>query len=152
MILDIEAIRGRIARAGSFSIPRWIAADLNALLTEVVRLREGAPPVEYEKELRKLQSRIWVLERDLARQKEAHDTEVASLRRLVATEKTHAAQMEYEATAERHGLVDYLRFFATDTPPGPISPVRKAAQAFATRAADAIERGEHRSAQKATAA
>jgi hypothetical protein len=152
MILDIEAIKGRIARAGKFSIPRWIAADLNALIEEVMRLRENAPPAEYEKELRKMQSRIWVLERDLARQKETHDAEVARLREIAETERSNAAQMEYEAEAERLSIVEYLRNFSTDIPPGPVSPVRKAAQAFAARASDVIERGEHRSAQRATAA
>ena len=116
--LDIEPIRSRLTRAGKFSLPRWVVTDMSNLLSEIERLRAGAPPSEYATELRKLQSRVWVLERDLARQKEA-------------------------AQAERASVLRYLREFATNTPPGPVSPVRRSAQAFASRAAAIVEKGEH---------
>ena len=144
MSLDLDAIKARIARSGPFSIPRWVAIDLNALIAEVERLREGAPPTEYVTEMRKLRSQVGVLERDLARRKDAHAAEVAQLQEQVSLDRSNAAQMEYEVEAERLAFVHYLRSFAQDTPPGPISPVRRSAQEFAARAAAIIERGEHR--------
>ena len=146
MSLDLDAIRGRVQRAGPFSIARWIATDLHALLAEVDRLRAGEPPVDYDRELRKVQSRAWVLERDLAaaraevdRQRKAHAAEVAKLRAALDAERL-------EVEAERTAFVHYLRSFAEEAAPGPASPVRKAAQAFAARAASVVERGEHRTA------
>jgi hypothetical protein len=142
--LDIETIRSRVTRAGAFSLPRWIVTDVNALLAEVDRLRAGSPPVAYGNEMRKKDSRIWVLERDLTALKAAHAAEVARLEKIATAERQAAAAMEYEAEAERLSVVEYLRNFADDTPPGPVSPVRKAAQDFARRTATFIEVGNHR--------
>ena len=141
---DLDAIRSRMAKAGAFSVPRWVAADITTLLTEVVRLREGAPPTTHDAEMRKLQSRVWVLERDLARHRETSEAEAARLEKIAASARLVAAAREEEAEAERLAVTRYLCQYASDTPPGPISPVRKAAQAFALRAADFIQRGEHR--------
>ena len=142
--LDTDAIRSRLNKAGAFSIARWVAADVNALLAEVDRLRAGSPPVAYDNEMRKKDSRIWVLERDLTALKDAHAEEVARLERSAAHARSAAAATERATEAERLSVVRYLRHYAADTPPGPISPVRKAAQAFALRAADFVERGDHR--------
>ena len=133
MSIDIEAIRSRIAKAGAFSIPRWVANDMTALLTEVGRLGEETPPVVDDAERKKLHSRIWVLERDLARAKQA-----------LEAERQRADKSEAEAEVERARAIAYLRYYASYTPPGAISPVRKAAQAFAHRTAEFFERGEHR--------
>lgn len=122
-----------MAKAGAFSIPRWVANDMTALLAEVARLGEGTPPVVDDAERKKLQSRIWVLERDLARAVQA-----------AACERQRASDLAAEAEAERLSTLAYLRQYAADTPPGPISPVRKAAQAFAARTAEFFKRGEHR--------
>ena len=138
--LDIDAIRARLDKAGPFSVPRWIANDMNALLAEVERLRAGSPPVAYDTEMRKKDSRIWVLERDLVAAKE----EVSTARLIAEQERSAAAAMEYEAEAERLAVCEWLTTFANNTPPGPVSPVRRSAQAFAAKAAAIIERGGHR--------
>jgi hypothetical protein len=138
--LDIEPIRERLNRAGAFSLPRWVANDMAALLAEVDRLRAGAPPAIYDTEMKKKDSRIWVLERDLVAAKE----EVSTARLIAERERSAAAAMEYEAEAERLSVCEWLTTFANTTPPGPVSPVRRSAQAFASRAAALIERGGHR--------
>ena len=138
--LDTDAIRSRLNKAGAFSIARWVANDVNALLAEVDRLRAGSPPVAYDNEMRKKDSRIWVLERDLASAKE----ELSTTRLIADRARSAAAAAKNEAEAERLAVCAWLTHFANTTPPGPISPVRRSAQAFASRAAAVIERGEHR--------
>ena len=138
--LDTDAIRSRLNKAGAFSIARWVAADVNALLAEVDRLRAGSPPATYDNEMRKKDSRIWVAERDLASAKE----ELSTARLIADRARAAATAAKNEAEAERLDVCAWLTHFANTTPPGPISPVRRSAQAFASRAAAVIESGEHR--------
>lgn len=122
-LLDTAAIRARIARTGPFSLPRWVAIDLANLLAEVDRLRV-APESDRTVALLREQAAELRAERDALRE------QVADLR-----------EERREDTAQ---IIGWLRAHAADTPPGPVSPVRRTEQLFATRLAGIIERGEHR--------
>jgi hypothetical protein len=54
------------------------------------------------------------------------------------------AKVEELTASSASPVVAWLRIDAARTPPGPVSPVRRVEQAYATRLANSIERGEHR--------
>ena len=114
--LDIGEIRARLARTGPFALPRWVAIDLAHLLAEVDRLRVAPEP-----------------DRGLVTALQAARAEAALLRERAA-----------EHAADKAQIVGWLRAHAANTPPGPISPVRRVEQTYATKVAGIIERGEHR--------
>ena len=106
-----------MARTGPFSLPRWVAIDLANLLAEVDRLRV-APESDRAVALLREQAAELRAERDALRE------QVAELRE------------------DKARLVRWLRAHAANTPPGPVSPVRRAEQLFAARFADIIERDD----------
>jgi hypothetical protein len=114
--LDIEAIRVRLASANPFGVPRWVASDVGHLLAEVVKLRA-----------------------DVA----ARDERARGVMSEANRQKRLAEEAHQRCEAERADVVTWLRAFAAVKASGPVSPVRRIEQTFASRAADTIERGEH---------
>ena len=125
--LDIEAIRVRLASANPFGVPRWVASDVGYLLAEVVRLRA---------EVRDREARADFIKAGVEQQRRSADD---------ALEKVRKERVAWEARVrrDRAEVVTWLRAFAAVKTVGPVSPVRRIEHTFASRAADAIERGEH---------
>lgn len=144
MTLDTDAIRARIARTGPFALPRWIAIDVAHLLAEVDRLRVAPEPD------RGLVAALQAAraERDALRERaEAREAAWNAERKKLAK---RVAELAAEHAADKAQIVGWLRAHAANAPPGPISPVRRVEQTYASKVAGAIERGEHRRTEKET--
>lgn len=114
--LNIDTIRERLARSNPFGVPRWVAADVAALLSEVDKLRAEVA---------------------------ARDERARGVMSEANRHKRLAEEAQQRCEAERGAVVTWLRAFASAPTSGPVSPVRRIEQTFASRSADAIERGEH---------
>lgn len=125
--LDIEAIRVRLASANPFGVPRWVASDVGHLLAEVVKLRAEAHDCD---------ARADFIKEGVEQQRRSSDKALEKVRK-------ERAVLEARARRNRAEVVTWLRAFAAVKTVGPVSPVRRIEQTFASRAADAIERGEH---------
>lgn len=136
--LDLDAIRARANTANTAWLPRWVAFDIRALVSEVAHL-QGL--------VKEQSSRA-------TQQTARHVAEVIAQQRLTveAREATRALEAENAALratvaeltaghAER--IVSWLRADAARTPSGPVSPIRRVEQAYALKVAGIIERGDH---------
>jgi hypothetical protein len=136
--LDIGEIRARLARTGPFALPRWVAIDLAHLLAEVDRLRVAPEPDRGLVTALQAARAEAALLRERAEAREA--VWLAERKKFTKRAAEHAA----EHAADKAQIVGWLRAHAANTPPGPISPVRRVEQTYATKVAGIIERGEHR--------
>lgn len=167
--LDIEAIRIRLASANPFGVPRWVASDVGHLLAEVAKLRgqvrdhearadfvkaggehhrrgaeEARERLEAERAAFEKERADLVAERDALRarveEQRAWSAETGAFVVEVTRERN---QLEVRLNRARADVVSWLRAFATAPTSRVISPVRQIERTFASRAADAIERGDH---------
>lgn len=137
--LDLDAIRSRANAADASWLPRWVPFDLRCLLSEVVLLR-GLVKKQSEEAAQHAAQHAGEISTQKRRVSEARDTAHA-----LAMENTALrAKVEELAASSLSPVVAWLRIDAARTPPGPVSPVRRVEQAYATRLANSIERGEHR--------
>ena len=132
MSLDLDAIRARANAANTAWLPRWVAFDVRALISEVVHL-QGIVKEQSAKDTQRT-----------AR----HVEEVIAQQRLTVEARNTARALEAENAALRAEIVAWLRADAARTPSGPVSPMRRIEQAYALKVAGIIERGEHRREEK----
>ena len=126
--LDLDAIRARASTADTAWLPRWVAFDIRTLLSEVQHL-QGIVKAQATKD---------------AQRTARHVEEVIAQQRLTVEARSTARALEAENAALRAEIIAWLRTDAARTPPGPVSPIRRVEQAYATKVAGIIERGEHR--------
>ena len=141
--LDLDAIRARADTANTAWLPRWVAFDIRVLVSEVTHL-QGLVRAQSVRDAQRTarhieeviaQQRLTVEAREATRALEAEN---AALRAKVA---------ELTAGHAEH-IISWLRTDAARTPPGPVSPIRRVEQAYATKVANIVERGEHRREEK----
>ena len=133
--LDLDAIRTRANAADASWLPRWVPHDVRSLVSEVLHLR-GTVKAQSEREAQRTAQHV---EQVIAQQRltvEARD----AVRALEAEN----ARLRAQVAASTEAVVGWLRTDAARTPPGPVSPIRRVEQAYATKVAGIIERGEHR--------
>jgi hypothetical protein len=126
--LDLDAIRARANAADTAWLPRWVAFDIRSLLSEVQHL-QGVVKAQSAKDTQRT-----------AR----HIEEVIEQQRMTVEARSAVRALEAENAALRAEIVVWLRTDAARTPPGPVSPIRRVEQAYATKVANIIERGQHR--------
>lgn len=141
--LDIEAIRARLASANPFGVPRWVASDVGHLLAEVAKLRAQVRDRDARADFEKERAAL-VAERDALRarveEQRAWSVETGAFVVEVTRERN---LLEARLKRDRADVATWLRALAEPKGSGPVSPVRRIEQTFASRAADAIERGDH---------
>ena len=127
-MIDLDAIRARANTADTAWLPRWVAFDIRSLLSEVQHL----------------QSIVKAQSAKDAQRTARHVEEVIAQQRMTVEARSAVRALEAENAALRAEIVAWLRTDAARTPPGPVSPIRRVEQAYATKVANIIERGEHR--------
>lgn len=137
--LDLDAIRSRANAADASWLPRWVPFDLRCLLSEVTRLRSLAKTQSEEAAQITTQHAG-----EMGAQKRTLTEARSTTRALEAENAALRAKVEELTAGNASPVIEWLRADAARTPPGPVSPVRRVEQAYATRLADSIERGEHR--------
>ena len=126
--IDLDAIRSRANAADASWLPRWVPHDVRSLVSEVLHLR-GVVKAQSDQD---------------AQRTARHVEEVIAQQRLTVEARSTARALEAENAALRAEIIAWLRTDAARTPPGPVSPIRRVEQAYATKVAGIIERGEHR--------
>jgi hypothetical protein len=133
--LDLDAIRSRANAADASWLPRWVPHDVRSLVSEVLHLR-GVVKAQSDQDAQRTARHV-----DAVIAQQRLTVEAREATRALAAEN---AALRAQVAASTGAVTAWLRADAARTPPGPVSPIRRVEQAYATRVANIIERDEHR--------